>query len=57
MAAAAKKKPHTVYKLYSAKGETVERKNKSCPKCGIATFMGNHKDRKVCGKCGYTEKV
>jgi len=32
-------------------------KGKFCPKCGPGVFMGKHKDRNVCGKCGYMEKV
>lgn len=39
-----------ILKIYS-KAE----KNPFCPKCGKGVFMGVHKDRKVCGKCGYTE--
>jgi len=34
---------------------TVERKMKSCPKCGEGYFMGEHKDRYTCGYCEYTE--
>ncbi|HJJ72163.1 MAG TPA: 30S ribosomal protein S27ae [Methanocorpusculum sp.] len=26
-----------------------------CPQCGPGVFMGEHKDRFACGKCGYTE--
>ncbi|HJK62525.1 MAG TPA: 30S ribosomal protein S27ae, partial [Methanocorpusculum sp.] len=26
-----------------------------CPRCGPGVFMGEHKDRFACGKCGYTE--
>ena len=29
----------------------------TCPKCGPGMFMGKHKDRKTCGKCGYMEKT
>lgn len=28
---------------------------KYCPKCGPGVFMGKHKNRESCGKCGYTE--
>ncbi len=28
---------------------------KSCPKCGVGVFMGQHGNRVSCGKCGYTE--
>ena len=42
-------------KAYEAKGEGIERKKPVCPKCGPGVFMGTHKDRTSCGKCGYTE--
>ncbi len=48
------KKPNQVWKLYEAK-DKLARKNISCPKCGPGNFMAAHKDRKNCGKCGYTE--
>lgn len=52
-----KRKPASkVGKVYEISGNTLKRKNKSCPKCGAGTFMANHKDRSTCGKCGYTEK-
>lgn len=41
---------------YEAKGGTLKALNGSCPKCGPGFLMANHKDRKTCGKCGYTEK-
>ena len=38
-------------------GELV-RKGTPCPQpeCGPGVFLGEHSDRKVCGKCGYTIK-
>jgi ubiquitin-small subunit ribosomal protein S27Ae len=48
------KKPSQVWKKYIEKGNLVERKS-SCPKCGPTNFLALHKDRKTCGKCGYTE--
>lgn len=44
------------YSKYSVSGDKLERKGRTCPKCGSIVFMGEHKDRYVCGKCGYTEK-
>lgn len=44
-----------VSSLYEVKGDKLERKNPECPKCGKGAFMAKHKDRKTCGKCGYTE--
>lgn len=55
--APAKKGPPTkgAWKLYEMKGGKLERKNKSCPKCGQGFFMAQHQDRLYCGGCGYTE--
>jgi small subunit ribosomal protein S27Ae len=51
------KKPNQVWKIYEKKGEAVERKNKTCPKCGPGYYMAKHKDRVTCGHCNYMEKV
>lgn len=48
------KKLHT---LYNISGESIERKNRSCPKCGPGMFLGKHANRLVCGKCKYVEIV
>lgn len=50
----AKKNP-TAHKVYDVKGESISRKNKSCPKCGPGYFLAQHKDRVTCGNCHYTE--
>ena len=44
-----------VWELFEKKGDVVSRKNKHCPKCGPGFFLAAHKDRHVCGKCGYVE--
>jgi len=41
--------------LYEVKDNKLERKRKTCPKCGEGVFMAEHADRYSCGKCGYTE--
>ena len=46
-----KGKSMQLWKLYD-KGK---KKNKFCPKCGVGTFMANHKSRWTCGKCNYSE--
>lgn len=51
------KKPNQIWKIYEKKGDVVERKNKTCPKCGAGHYMAKHKDRETCGKCGYMEKT
>jgi len=43
------------WNLYEIKETKAESKNKSCPKCGQGHLLANHKDRKYCGGCGYTE--
>ena len=52
---------------YSIEDGKLVRKGKECPKCReklgikpddtenhIGVFMGEHSDRKVCGKCGHS---
>jgi len=51
-----KKKTSKVNLNYDPKGN-FKRKNQFCPKCGAGVFMGKHKDRVSCGKCGYTEFI
>jgi ubiquitin-small subunit ribosomal protein S27Ae len=49
-----KGKQYHMYKVYEVTGNSVKRKNKTCPKCSV--LLANHKDRWTCGKCGYMEK-
>ncbi|PIN74827.1 30S ribosomal protein S27ae [Candidatus Woesearchaeota archaeon CG10_big_fil_rev_8_21_14_0_10_36_11] len=48
-------KPRKLYTNYTISGNKIERKNKTCPKCGPGMFLGKHKNRVVCGKCSYVE--
>ena len=42
--------------LYSVDGQgKATTTHHHCPRCGPGAFMGEHKDRFACGKCGYTE--
>ena len=41
--------------LYEVGGETLQRTHRSCPKCGPGVFLAEHKDRRSCGRCGYSE--
>lgn len=50
---AKKKKP--ISSLYTVSGSKLERKNAHCPKCGPGFFLAEHKDRRTCGKCNYSE--
>lgn len=50
-----KSHPHKLSSVYEIAGDSLKRKNNSCPKCGPGVFMAKHKDRTSCGKCGYTE--
>ena len=49
------KKKKGRWNLYQLSGNKIERKNKSCPKCGAGTFMAKHTNRWTCGLCHYTE--
>ena len=53
----AKKKLSGRWNLYEKKGDKIERKNKSCPKCGAGTFMARHSSRWTCGQCHMTEFI
>ena len=50
-----KKEGKKLSALYDISGESITCKNRTCPKCGPGMFMGKHKDRVVCGACGYVE--
>ncbi len=43
-----------VWEKYEVSGESANRKNKFCPRCGSGTFLSEQKNREYCGKCGYT---
>jgi len=53
--AAAKKSSVSKKDAYKVEGDKVVRVKPVCPKCGPGVFMAVHKDRKACGRCGYTE--
>ena len=54
--AAKKGKSYKVSNAYKVSGNSIDKKNKTCPKCGPGTFMADHKDRWTCGKCKYSER-
>ncbi|MDR2855763.1 MAG: 30S ribosomal protein S27ae [Methanomicrobiales archaeon] len=43
------------YTYYTVSGNTATTTKKYCPNCGPGVFLGEHKDRVACGKCGHTE--
>lgn len=47
-----KKQPRKL--KYTVQGNQIIR-GRTCPKCGPAVFMAEHKDRYYCGRCHYTE--
>jgi len=51
----AKSKVSSKKDYYAVEGGKLERKRRSCPKCGAGVFLSEHKDRSSCGNCGYTE--
>lgn len=50
-----KKKTRGLSSYYKIDGDTLQRKLKTCPRCGPGTFLAEHYDRFACGKCGYAE--
>jgi small subunit ribosomal protein S27Ae len=44
-----------IHEIYDTSGDKTKKTRRFCPKCGNGVFMGEHKDRTSCGKCGYTE--
>jgi small subunit ribosomal protein S27Ae len=50
-----KKKTRGLQSYYKIDGDTLQRKLKTCPRCGPGTFLAEHYDRFACGKCGYAE--
>lgn len=43
------------WEKYQIDGDKLNKKNKTCPKCGPGVFLAEHKDRLQCGKCNYIE--
>lgn len=50
-----KKTPRGIWTTFEKQGGKVVKKNKYCPKCGPGFTLAKHKDRQVCGACGYAE--
>jgi len=40
---------------FKVSGSSATATRKYCPNCGLGVFLGEHKDRVSCGKCGHTE--
>jgi len=51
--------PNAKHSKYSVEGGELVRKGEFCPEegCREGVFLAVHKDRKSCGKCGYTVKT
>ncbi len=47
--------PNSKHSKYSVEDGQLVRNGLECPHCGPGVFLGEHSDRKVCGKCGHTE--
>jgi len=57
MAKAQAKKLKGKWSLYGKSGNSLERKNRPCPKCGSGVFMAKHSNRWYCGSCRYCEFI
>ncbi|GBC74922.1 hypothetical protein HRbin06_00230 [archaeon HR06] len=44
-----------IWTYYKIENNSIKLLKKECPRCGKGVFMGEHKDRFTCGKCGLTE--
>ena len=42
---------------YGVEDGKLVRKGEFCPTCGPGVFLAVHKDRKSCGRCGYTVAI
>ena len=49
-----KEKNQEVWKYYSVDKSGIKRLKKECPRCK-GSFRAEHKDRRTCCQCGYTE--
>ncbi|MFW9856076.1 MAG: 30S ribosomal protein S27ae [Candidatus Thorarchaeota archaeon] len=49
-----RKQAHEFYDLDYKKKTKLARSRKFCPRCK-GSFLAEHKDRRSCGHCGYTE--
>ncbi|HLC50688.1 MAG TPA: 30S ribosomal protein S27ae [Candidatus Nanoarchaeia archaeon] len=56
-AKAGKSSKKGIWNLYAKTGDKLERKNKSCPKCGPGVFLAKHTNRLYCGHCRYCEFI
>jgi small subunit ribosomal protein S27Ae len=50
-----KKKTRGISSYYKITDGALQRKLKTCPRCGPGFFLAEHYDRFACGKCGYAE--
>ncbi len=48
------KTPSKVWKKYKIDSGKLTRA-RYCPRCGPSSFLGDHKDRYVCGHCKFVE--
>jgi len=51
---ASKEKKKKVEKKKKPRSKKAIAKREFCPKCGAGYRLAEHKDRRTCGKCGYT---
>ena len=49
--------PSGKWAKYAIEDGKLVRKGEPCPECGQGVFLAIHKDRKSCGRCGFTVSI
>ena len=50
-------KSSATWSKYGVEDGKLVRNGEVCPTCGPGVFLAVHKDRKSCGRCGYTVAI
>ncbi len=45
------------WRKFKVEGNRIAVQGEYCPRCGEGVFLAIHKNRKTCGKCGYSEII
>ncbi len=52
-----KHKKVQIWKFYKVASGKISKTNEECPRCGPGTFLARYKNRKFCGKCGWSQVI